>query len=298
MGQKVNPIGLRLGVNKTWQSRWYADPREYADLVLEDLKIRKMVQALPECKNADIADVEIVRHPQRVTIVIHTARPGVIIGVKGANIEKISAEIQKNLTKKVQIKIKEIKRAEINASLVAQNVARQLVNRGSFRKALKQSCSSAIKTGAQGIKIRISGRLGGSEMSRTEEHKDGRVPLHTLRADIDYGFAEALTTFGKIGVKVWIYNGMMYGREQNEDAGQLLKKRRERTCFADRANGNEHAPRSDRANKREQGAAEHADKTAETKSKRTAKSSSAADKTEKAESRAKPEAADSAEQQA
>ena len=298
MGQKVNPIGLRLGINKTWQSRWYADPREYADLVLEDLKIRKMVQALPECKNADIADVEIVRHPQRVTIVIHTARPGVIIGVKGANIEKISAEIQKNLTKKVQIKIKEIKRAEINASLVAQNVARQLVNRGSFRKALKQSCSSAIKTGAQGIKIRISGRLGGSEMSRTEEHKDGRVPLHTLRADIDYGFAEALTTFGKIGVKVWIYNGMMYGREQNEDAGQLLKKRRERTGFADRANGNEHAPRSDRASKREQGAAEHADKTAETKSKRAAKSSSAADKTEKAESRAKPEAADSAEQQA
>lgn len=298
MGQKVNPIGLRLGVNKTWQSRWYADPREYADLVLEDLKIRKMVQALPECKNADIADVEIVRHPQRVTIVIHTARPGVIIGVKGANIEKISAEIQKNLTKKVQIKIKEIKRAEINASLVAQNVARQLVNRGSFRKALKQSCSSAIKTGAQGIKIRISGRLGGSEMSRTEEHKDGRVPLHTLRADIDYGFAEALTTFGKIGVKVWIYNGMMYGREQNEDAGQLLKKRRERTGFADRANGNEHASRADRANKREQGTAEHADKTAETKSKRAAKSSSAADKTEKAESRAKPEAADSAEQQA
>jgi len=298
VGQKVNPIGLRLGVNKTWQSRWYADPREYADLVLEDLKIRKMVQALPECKNADIADVEIVRHPQRVTIVIHTARPGVIIGVKGANIEKISAEIQKNLTKKVQIKIKEIKRAEINASLVAQNVARQLVNRGSFRKALKQSCSSAIKTGAQGIKIRISGRLGGSEMSRTEEHKDGRVPLHTLRADIDYGFAEALTTFGKIGVKVWIYNGMMYGREQNEDAGQLLKKRRERTGFADRANGNEHAPRSDRASKREQGAAERADKTAETKSKRAAKSSSAADKTEKAESRAKPEAADSAEQQA
>ncbi|MGP1522108.1 30S ribosomal protein S3 [Treponema sp.] len=233
MGQKVNPIGLRLGVNKTWQSRWYADPREYADFVLEDLKIRKMIQDLPECKNADIADIEIVRHPQRVTIVIHTARPGVIIGIKGANIEKIGAEIQKHLTKKIQIKIKEIKRAEINAALVAQNVARQLMNRGSFRKALKQACSSAMKTGAQGIKIRISGRLGGAEMSRTEEHKDGRVPLHTLRADIDYGFAEALTTFGKIGVKVWVYNGMMYGREQNEDAGQLLKKRRERVERSD-----------------------------------------------------------------
>ena len=174
-----------------------------------------------------------MRHPQRVTIVIHTARPGVIIGIKGANIEKIGAEIQKHLTKKIQIKIKEIKRAEINAALVAQNVARQLMNRGSFRKALKQACSSAMKTGAQGIKIRISGRLGGAEMSRTEEHKDGRVPLHTLRADIDYGFAEALTTFGKIGVKVWVYNGMMYGREQNEDAGQLLKKRRERVERSD-----------------------------------------------------------------
>lgn len=137
MGQKVHPIGLRLGVNKTWQSRWYADSSEYADLVLEDLKIRKMIDNLPECKNADIAQIEIVRHPQRVTIVIHTARPGVIIGAKGANIEKISVEIQKHLTKKVQIKIKEIKRAEVNASLIAQNVARQLANRGSFRKALK-----------------------------------------------------------------------------------------------------------------------------------------------------------------
>jgi small subunit ribosomal protein S3 len=228
VGQKVNPIGLRLGINKTWQSRWYADPREYADLLHEDLRIRKMVLALPECNNADIAEVEIVRHPQRVTIVIHTARPGAIIGTKGANIEKIGAEIQKKLAKKVQIKIKEIKRAEVNASLVAQNIARQLVNRASFRKALKQSSSNAMKGGAQGIKIRLSGRLGGAEMSRTEEYKEGRVPLHTLRADIDYGFAEAHTTFGKIGVKVWVYNGMMYGRDQNEDAGQLLKKNRDR----------------------------------------------------------------------
>ncbi len=251
MGQKVNPIGLRLGVNKTWQSRWYADPREYADLVLEDLKIRKMVQDLPECKNADIAEIEIVRHPQRVTIVIHTARPGVIIGVKGANIEKIGVEIQKHLTKKVQIKIKEIKRAEVNASLVAQNVARQLVNRGSFRKALKQASGNAMKAGAQGIKIRLSGRLGGAEMSRTEEHKEGRVPLHTLRADSDYGFAEAHTTFGKIGVKVWVFNGMNYGREQNEDAGQLLRKRRERPEHsadnAERTEKKERAPRAPKA---------------------------------------------------
>ncbi len=244
MGQKVNPIGLRLGVNKTWQSRWYADSREYADLVLEDIKIRKMIENLPECKNADIAEVEIVRHPQRVTIMIHTARPGVIIGVKGANIEKIGAEIQKQLTKKVQIKIKEIKRAEVNASLIAQNVARQLANRGSFRKALKQASNNAMKAGCQGIKIRLSGRLGGAEMSRTEEHKEGRVPLHTLRADIDYGFTEANTTFGKIGVKVWVYNGMMYGHEQNEDAGQLVKKTKR-----DRSERAEKSARSDRAAK-------------------------------------------------
>ena len=235
MGQKVNPIGLRLGINKTWASRWYASPREYADLLHEDLKIRAMLQTMPECKNADVADIEIIRHPQRVTIVIHTARPGVIIGTKGANIEKIGAIIQKELNKKVQIKIKEVKRAELNASLVAQNVARQLMGRASFRKALKQGCFSTMKAGAQGIKIRVSGRLGGAEMSRTEERKEGRIPLHTLRADIDYGFAEAHTTYGKIGVKVWLYSGMMYGSDQKDDAGLLLKKQRK-----------ERAPRSEK----------------------------------------------------
>ena len=245
MGQKVSPIGLRLGVNKTWQSRWYADPREYADLFLEDIKIRKMVNELPECKNADIAEIEIVRHPQRVTIVIHTARPGVIIGVKGATIEKISADIQKQLTKKVQIKIKEVKRAEVNASLIAQNVARQLESRGSYRKALKQALSNAMKSGAQGIKVRLSGRLGGAEMKRSEEHKEGRVPLHTLRADIDYGFHEALTTYGKIGVKVWVYNGMNYGVERNEDAGQLVKKpRRPARQAAEKTDGAEPAKKA------------------------------------------------------
>lgn len=226
MGQKVNPTGLRLGINKTWVSRWYAGPRNYADLLLEDLKIRAMIQEIPECKNADIAEVEIIRHPQRITIMIHTARPGVIIGVKGANIENIGAIIQKKLGKKVQIKIKEVKRAELRAALVAQNVARQLAGRASFRKVLKQACFNTMRSGAQGIKIRISGRLGGAEMSRTEEMKEGRVPLHTLRADIDYGFAEADTTYGKIGVKVWLYSGMMFGGEQKEDAGALLKKQR------------------------------------------------------------------------
>jgi small subunit ribosomal protein S3 len=229
VGQKVNPIGLRLGINRTWASRWYVDPKDYADTLHEDLKLRKLVAALPETKGADIAELEIIRHPQRITIVIHTARPGVIIGVKGANIERIGGELQKHVTKKIQIKIKEVRNADNNAQLISQNIARQLLARGSFRKAMKQAIQNAIKKGnAQGIKVRLSGRLGGAEMSRTEEHKEGRVPLHTLRADIEYGFSEAHTTFGSIGVKVWVYNGMKYGKEQKEDAGVLVRKRRER----------------------------------------------------------------------
>jgi small subunit ribosomal protein S3 len=229
MGQKVNPIGLRIGINKTWGSRWYVDPREYAATLHEDLKLRKLILDMPECKGADIAELEIIRHPQRITIVIHTARPGVIIGVKGANIEKIGAELQKSVSRKVQIKIKEVRNADNNAQIVAQNIARQLLARGSFRRTMKQAIANAIKKGnAQGIKVRLSGRLGGAEMSRTEEAKEGRIPLHTLRADIDYGFAEARTTFGVIGVKVWVYNGMKYGKEQKEDAGSLVRKRRER----------------------------------------------------------------------
>lgn len=226
MGNKVSPVGLRIGVNKEWKSRWYVDPREYAKTLHEDLAIRKRILQLPECKGADISEVEIVRHPQRVTIVIHTARPGVLIGVKGANIERIGAEIQKIASKKVQIKIKEVKKTDTNAQIVAQNIARQLENRGSFRKAMKMSVANAIKGGAQGCKVRLSGRLGGADMSRTEEYKDGRVPLHTLRADIDYGFAESSTTFGRIGVKVWIYQGMVYKSDKNDDAGMLVRKQR------------------------------------------------------------------------
>jgi small subunit ribosomal protein S3 len=229
MGQKVNPTGLRIGINKTWASRWYVDPREYAATLHEDLKLRKFIAEMPETKGADIAELEIIRHPQRITIVIHTARPGVIIGVKGANIEKIGAELQKLVSRKIQIKIKEVRNSDNNAQIVAQNIARQLLARGSFRRTMKQAIGNAIKKGnAQGIKVRLSGRLGGAEMSRTEESKEGRIPLHTLRADIDYGFAEAHTTFGAIGVKVWVYNGMKYGKEQKEDAGALVRKRRER----------------------------------------------------------------------
>jgi small subunit ribosomal protein S3 len=229
MGQKVNPIGLRIGINKTWGSRWYVDPKEYAATLHEDLKLRKLIMDMPETKGADIAELEIIRHPQRITITIHTARPGVIIGVKGANIEKISAELQKRVSKKIQLKIKEIRNPDGNAQIIAQNIARQLLARSSFRRTMKQAISNAIKKGsAQGVKVRLSGRLGGAEMSRTEEAKEGRIPLHTLRADIDYGFAEAHTTFGSIGVKVWVYNGMKFGKEQKEDAGALVRKRRER----------------------------------------------------------------------
>jgi small subunit ribosomal protein S3 len=226
MGQKVNPIGLRIGINRTWSSRWYVDPKDYAKTLHEDLRLRKFIVGMNETKGSDIAELEIIRHPQRITIVIHTARPGVIIGVKGANIEKIGVELQKLINKNVQIKIKEVRNADNNAQIVAQNIARQLLARGSFRRTMKQAISNAIKKGnAQGVKVRLSGRLGGAEMSRTEESKEGRIPLHTLRADIDYGFAEAHTTFGAIGVKVWVYNGMKYGKEQKEDAGVLVRKR-------------------------------------------------------------------------
>ena len=229
MGQKVNPIGLRLGINRTWGSRWYVDPKEYADTLHEDLKFRKQILAMPETKGADIAEIDITRHPQRITITIHTARPGVMIGVKGANIEKINAELQKSTNKEIKIKIKEIRNAEGNAQIIAQNIARQLLARSSFRRTMKQAISNAMKKGsAQGVKVRLSGRLGGAEMSRTEEAKEGRIPLHTLRADIEYGFAEAQTTFGAIGVKVWVFNGIKFGKEQKEDAGALVRKRRDR----------------------------------------------------------------------
>lgn len=232
MGQKVNPIGLRLGINKTWKSKWYVDPKDYADTLHEDLRLRKALETCPETKGADIADIEIVRKPQRITIVIKTSRPGIIIGAKGANVEKLGGRLQKLADKKIQIKIKEIKRPEADAQLIALNVARQLTMRGSFRRSLKMAVSSAMRAGVQGVKIKISGRLGGAEMARTEWHKEGRVPLHTLRSDIDYGFTEANTTFGAIGVKVWIYNGEIYDRTKKEDAGLLVKQTKERTRTA------------------------------------------------------------------
>ena len=224
MGQKVNPYGFRLGINKTWKSRWYVDPKDYAKTLHEDLELRKTFMNYPETKGADIGDVEIIRQPQMITMIVHTARPGVIIGSKGATIEKISGRLQKMTDKKIQIKIREIKRPEANAQVIALNIAKQLKGRAAFRRVLKMTVQNAMKTGVQGIKIKISGRLGGAEMARTLEVKEGRVPLHTLRADIDYGFAESNTTFGVIGVKVWIFQGEVYGQEKNDDAGLLAKK--------------------------------------------------------------------------
>lgn len=224
MGQKVNPIGLRIGINKTWKSKWYVDPREYADTLHEDLKLRKALMDSPEAAGAEISDLEIIRKPQRITMVITTSRPGVIIGSKGANVEKLGERLQKLTDKKIQIKIKEVKKPEADAQLIAMNVARQLVARGSFRRAMKIAVSKAMQSGAQGVKIRLSGRIGGAEIARSEWMKEGRIPLHTLRSDIDYGFATADTSFGVVGVKVWVFNGEIYDRPVKDEAGDLVRK--------------------------------------------------------------------------
>lgn len=227
MGQKVNPYGLRLGINTTWKSRWYVDPRDYADTLHEDLELRKALNKCPETRGAEIADVEIIRHPQRITIVIHTSRPGIIIGAKGSNIEKIGAKLQNVAGKKIQLKIKEIKKPEVNAQLIAEGIAKQLRTRSSFRRSLKMAVGNAIKGGVQGIKVKVAGRLGGAEMSRVAEYKEGRIPLHTFRANIDFGFAESKTTFGTIGVKVWVFTGEVYRKDRKDDAGLLVKSKKE-----------------------------------------------------------------------
>lgn len=226
MGQKVNPIGLRLGINKTWKSKWYVEPKEYADTLHEDLKLRKALLACPEVAGAEIADVEIIRKPQRITMVIATARPGIIIGSKGANVEKLREKMQKLTSTPLQIRIKEIKKAECDAQLIAQSIAKQLENRGVFRRVMKNAISRAMAGGAQGIKIKCSGRLGGAEIARTEWLKEGRVPLHTLRSDIDYGFKDANTSYGVIGIKVWVFNGEIYEHQNlDEETGAVLNKK-------------------------------------------------------------------------
>lgn len=204
MGQKTHPFGFRLGVIKTWRSRWYSE-KEYAQYLHEDLRIRKFVK--DRLIHAGVSSVEIERKASRVHVIIYTARPGIVIGKKGAEIENLKKDLKKYSSKEVAITIQEIRRPETDAQLTAENVAMQLERRIAFRRAMKKTVLSSMKLGAKGIKIQVSGRLGGAEMSRTEWYREGRVPLHTLRADIDYGFAQAKTTYGIIGVKVWIYKG-------------------------------------------------------------------------------------------
>lgn len=204
MGQKVHPYGFRLGIIKDWRSRWYAE-KEYAKHLQEDLRIRSFVKK--RLIHAGVSAVEIERKSNRVHVVLYTARPGIVIGKKGAEIENLRKDLTRFTPREISITIQEIRRPETDAQLTAENVAMQLERRVAFRRAMKKTVLSALKLGAKGIKVMVAGRLGGAEMARTEWYREGRVPLHTLRADIDYGFAEARTTYGKIGVKVWIYRG-------------------------------------------------------------------------------------------
>ena len=216
MGQKVNPHGLRVGVIKDWDSKWYAEA-DFADLLVEDYNIRTYLKK--KLYAAGVSKIEIERASDRVKVIIYTAKPGVVIGKGGAEIEKIKAEVQKFTSKKLVVDIKEVKRPDRDAQLVAENIALQLENRVSFRRAMKSCMSRTMKSGAKGIKTSCSGRLGGADMARTEFYSEGTIPLHTLRADIDYGFAEADTTYGKVGVKVWIYKGEVLPTKANKEGG-------------------------------------------------------------------------------
>ena len=217
MGQKVNPHGLRVGVIKDWNSRWYADTKdgEFANNLVEDNTIRKFLKK--RLYSAQVSKIEIERASDRVKVIIYTAKPGVVIGKGGAEIEKIKAEVQKLTDKKLVVDIKEVKRPDRDAQLVAENIAAQLENRISFRRAMKSCMGRTMKTGALGIKTSVSGRLGGADMARTEFYSEGTIPLQTLRADIDYGFAEADTTYGKVGVKTWIYHGEVLPTKNNKE---------------------------------------------------------------------------------
>ena len=211
MGQKVNPIGLRLGIVKTWESRWYAG-KNYADYILEDYKIRKFLKK--RLYHAGISKVEIERSSKRVRLRVFTSRPGIVIGKKGAEIALLKKELETIVSHEVIIDIQEVRKPELDAQLVAENIALQIERRVAFRRAMKRGISSAMRFGAEGIKIICSGRLGGAEMARTEQYREGRIPLHTLRADIDYGFVEANTTYGLIGIKVFIFKGEILKKDK------------------------------------------------------------------------------------
>ncbi len=205
MGQKVNPIGMRLGINRTWESRWYANKREYGDLLNEDMQIREFIKE--ECKQAGISRVVIERPHRKCRVTIYSGRPGVIIGKKGADIEKLRQKLTRFTDSELHLNIVEVRKPELDAQLVAENIAQQLERRVSFRRALKRSVQTSMRMGALGIRVNVGGRLGGAEIARTEWYREGRVPLHTLRADIDYATAEASTAYGICGVKVWIFKG-------------------------------------------------------------------------------------------
>lgn len=213
MGQKVNPIGLRLGINKTWDSRWYAGD-DYAEKLHEDFKIRKYIKK--ELASAGVSKVIIERPSKKAIVTIHTARPGVVIGKKGADIDRIRKNIGKFTKDDVHLNIVEVRKPELDATLIAEGVAQQLERRVSFRRAMKRAVQSALRLGAEGIRINCGGRLGGTEIARMEWYREGRVPLHTLRADVDYGIASALTTYGVIGVKVWVFKGEILDSEEEQ----------------------------------------------------------------------------------
>ncbi len=204
MGQKINPRGLRVGIVENWRSRWFVS-KGFDKVLREDIQIRKILSQ--KLVRAAISKIEIERAGDRVRVDIHTARPGIVIGKRGSEVEILRSELEKMTGKQIQINIEEVRRPELDATLVAQSIAEQLEARVGFRRAMKKAVTQAMKSGAQGVKVQCAGRLGGAEMARTEWYREGRVPLHTLRANIDYGFSEALTTFGRIGVKVWIYKG-------------------------------------------------------------------------------------------
>ncbi len=214
MGQKVNPHGLRVGIIKDWDSKWYAEG-DFADYLVEDYEIRKFLKK--KLYSSGVSKIEIERTVDKVKVIIYTAKPGIVIGKGGAEIDKVKAEVQKFTSKKLVVDIKEIKRPDKDAQLVAENIAQQLENRISFRRAMKSCMSRTMKAGAKGIKASVSGRLGGADMARTEFYSEGTIPLQTLRADIDYGFAEADTTYGKVGVKVWIYKGEVLPTKANKE---------------------------------------------------------------------------------
>ncbi len=214
MGQKVNPNGLRLGINKDWESRWYANSKDFSKYLVNDMEIRKFLEN--KFKSAAISKIEIERNDKRTEVIVHTSKPGVIIGRGGEEIEKLKKELKNLVHEEVQISIVDIKKPDTNAQIVADSIANQITNRASFRMAQKRAIRNAMKAGAKGIKTLVAGRLGGADMARSEGYTEGTIPLHTLRADVDYATSEADTTFGKIGVKVWIYKGEILPSKNNK----------------------------------------------------------------------------------